>query len=514
MTHSAPCTDFLTFVNLAWGSAMHGGYGESPRAARPGTGPRRRRLRMAIRTAAVAVFAAVGVAGCQGSASSPAGAGNAAASALSSGAAQPSAPSGAAQSAVPSGTPRPALAWSAARAPLPADTDGVSGQYVVLDDVSCPAAGYCVAVGADRASSGSGDAYQGLAETLSGGAWHPAAIPDVSSANRPVSLSVSCPERGSCVAAGFAESSAKAGVPVIEQLSGGGWHPVTSPRPSDASPRGGALLTDVSCPVAGWCVATGWYLNTGGRHAAYVDTLSDGTWTAASVPLPADAAPEQGTATAVTYLAAVSCPGTGACVASGQYRDASGGTRPFAVTLSGGSWTAAAAPLPGDATAGGQLAGLWAVSCPAPGTCVGGGHYLNRGGQPRYLIDRLSGGTWTASAAPLPSGAAADQKWSQDQATVIGGLGCASASFCVATAGYVMTDNEIVPAIETLSGGTWTAARAPLPADAAPASGPGNAAFLLLATCRAPSSCLTVGSYPAADGTVAGVVETAAPRHG
>ena len=276
----------------------------------------------------------------------------------------------------------------------------------------------------------------------------------MSSANIPVSLAVSCPVRGRCVAAGFAESGAKTGVPVIEQLSGGRWHPVTPPRPGDASPSGGAILTDVSCPAAGWCVAAGWYLNTGSRRAAYVDTLSDG------------------------------------------------------------AWTAAAAPLPGDAAATGQLAGLWAVSCPAPGTCVGGGHYLDRGGQPRYLIDRLSAGTWTAAAAPLPVGAAADQKWSQDQATVIGGLGCASASFCVATAGYVTADNEIVPAIETLSGGTWTAARAPLPADAAVASGQGNAAYLMLATCPSPSSCLTVGNYPAADGTVAGVLETAAPRHG
>lgn len=498
---------------------MHGGYGESPRAARPGTGLRGWRPRTVLIVAAVAVLATVGVAACQGPASSPAGAGSAAVSAVPSGAAaRSSAPSGAAQSAqsaVPSGTPQPALAWSAARAPLPADTDGVSGQYVVLDDVSCPAAGYCVAVGADRASSASGDVYQGLAETLSGGTWRPAAIPDVSSPNPPLSLSsVSCPVQGSCVAVGFAESSAKAGVPVIEQLSGGRWHPVTSPRPGDASPGGGVILTDVSCPVADWCVATGWYLNTGGRHAAYVDTLSDGTWTAASVPLPADAAPEQGTATAVTYLAAVSCTGTGACVASGQYRDASGGTRPFTVTLAGGTWTAAAAPLPGDAAATGQLAGLWAVSCPAQGTCVGGGHYLNRGGQPRYLIDRLSAGTWTASAAPLPAGAAADQKWSQNQATVIGGLGCASASFCVATAGYVTGDNEIVPVIETLSGGSWAAAMAPLPADAAVASGQGDSAYLMLATCPAPGSCLTVGSYPATDGTVAGLVETAAPRHG
>jgi hypothetical protein len=35
------------------------------------------------------------------------------------------------------------LVWSAARAPLPPDTDGVSGQYAVLEDVSCPVVSHC-----------------------------------------------------------------------------------------------------------------------------------------------------------------------------------------------------------------------------------------------------------------------------------------------------------------------------------------------------------------------------------
>lgn len=484
---------------------MHGGNCEPLRAARTGAGLRGRWPRTVVLTAAAAL-AAFGVAGCQGHSSSSAAAGSVAQVAASGGAASSPAPSGAALAP---------LAWSAARALLPADADGVSNQYVVLGDVSCPAAGYCVAVGTDRASTGSGDVYQGLTETLADGTWTPTAIPDVSSPDTPPSSgAVSCPARGSCVAVWFVWSSTRVGIPLIEQLSGGRWHPVTPPRPGDASPNGGSVLTDISCPAADWCVATGWYFNTGGHRAAYVDTLSGGTWTAASVPLPADAAPETSTATPPTFLSAVSCTGTGACVASGQYHDTSGGSLPFTVTLSNGTWTAAAAPLPGDAAATSQLAGLWAVKCPAAGTCVAGGHYLSHSGQPRYLIDTLSGGTWTASAAPLPPDAAADQKWSQDLATTVGGLGCVSASSCIATAGYVTTDNEIVPAIETLSGGTWTAARAPLPADAVPASGQGNSAYLMLATCPTRSSCLTVGSYPAEDGTVAGMIETAAPKSG
>jgi hypothetical protein len=136
---------------------------------------------------------------------------------------------------------------------------------------------------------------------------------------------------------------------------------------------------------------------------------------------------------------------------------------------------------------------------------------MARGGQPRYLTETLSGGAWTAAALPLPADAAADQKWSQYAATAIGAVACESAGACVATADYVTKANAIVPVIETLSGGTWTPAKAPLPADAAPGSGQANAAYLQLATCPAAGHCFTVGSYPAADGTVEGVIETAVP---
>src|SRR6185437_4745760 len=259
-----------------------------------------------------------------------------------------------------------------------------------------------------------------------------------------------------------------------------------------------ATLTDVACPAAGTCVATGWYSTDAGTHDAYVDTLASGSWTAGSVPLPADAVPEQSSLTASTYLAAVACPAAGACVATGQYRDSGGQTRAFVDMLAGGAWTAAKAPLPADAATSGQLAGLWAVGCAAPGNCVAAGHYLNGGGQPRYLTETLSAaGAWAPAGLALPADAAADQKWAQYADTTVGGLACAAAGNCVASAGYVTKATALVPLIETLSGGAWTAAKAPLPADAATGSGPAHAVYLELVTCPAAASCLMVGSYPA-----------------
>ena len=456
---------------------MHGTHGKSSLAAYAG---------------GLALVAAIGVAACQGH-SSP----------IASGSPSPSSV-GRSTVIIPA-----SVNWSAARASLPTAAKRVSGQFAQLTDVSCPTVGTCVAVGGVKAS---GDVTQGLIEMLSDSTWTPTTVPGLSSRSGAAPLNaVSCRAQVTCVAVGFVGSATNVFTPVIETLSGGRWSRVKPPLPDDAATTASATLNDIACPAAGTCVATGWYVNQGGDRNGYVDMLSNGTWTAASAVLPKDAASEQSSAAASTFLAAVSCAGVGACVASGQYRDTHGQTRALIETLSGGAWTATAAPLPADAAATGQVSGLWAVDCPSPGACVAAGHYIVRGGQPRFLTDTLAGGAWTAAAIPLPAEAAADQKWSQYVSTTVGGLACPSAGYCVASAGYVTKANQIVPVIETLSDGAWTPVVAPLPADAAPGTGQGNAAYLELVTCPAAGHCLIAGSYPADDGTVEGLIEVSVP---
>jgi hypothetical protein len=210
---------------------MHGTNSESPEAAYRGAGPRGRRAHTAVIVTAVALLAGIGVAGCQGKAS-------------------PAAPGSAARSPVPSGTGQssvaapPSLEWSPARAPLPADTNGVSGQYASLSDVSCQKVGNCVAVGFDKASGG---VTQGVVETLSDGIWTPTAVPAVSSKKGIATLSaVTCLAQGTCVAAGFLTSAAGGLTPVIapliETLSGGAWTAVKAPLPADAATGSGPQM--------------------------------------------------------------------------------------------------------------------------------------------------------------------------------------------------------------------------------------------------------------------------------
>src|SRR6202035_3733375 len=103
----------------------------------------------------------------------------------------------------------------AARAPRPADANGVSRQYTQLVDISCPDVGNCVAVGGDRAGGPGGDVYHGLIETLSDGTWTATAVPDMSTKTGVAALGgVSCPALGTCVAVGLVDPAGAASTPV------------------------------------------------------------------------------------------------------------------------------------------------------------------------------------------------------------------------------------------------------------------------------------------------------------
>lgn len=137
--------------------------------------------------------------------------------------------------------------------------------------------------------------------------------------------------------------------------------------------------------------------------------------------------------------------------------------------------------------------------------------YITRDGYRWFYIDTLSGGTWTAARAPLPADAAR-HKGASPANTFLAAIACARPGACVVSGQYQDASGAIRPVILTLSGGTWRAVTVPLPIDKVSESGPANQAFLELASCPAASSCLTVGSYVSVDGTREAVIETATSR--
>jgi hypothetical protein len=299
------------------------------------------------------------------------------------------------------------------------------------------------------------------------------------------------------VAVGYYD--AKDSGPVVATLSDGTWTATTPPLPGDAAPSKTdiAYLTDVACPAPGTCIATGRYEDKDNHGQALILTLAGGTWRATRAPLPADAVP-----TNAPTLVQAACPAAGSCVVIGQYARRGDVVVPFADTLSAGTWRSAPVPLPAGTTTG----GLTGISCWAPGNCMAVGYYTS-GSQPRYLAETLSGGTWTASTPPLPAGAAASQT-SKTWSASLAAIACRAHGFCTALGSYLVAD-EVQGAIDTLSGGTWKAAKAPLPVGAAI---PNQWLYFYSAVCPAAGSCVAVGYYEAQDGSGQVLIETATSK--
>jgi hypothetical protein len=298
-------------------------------------------------------------------------------------------------------------------------------------------------------------------------------------------------------------------VPVVARLSGGGWSASTLPLPSDAAPATNAYLLSIGCAAGGSCIATGYYTDQDGDSQPLIETQSATGWSATRAPLPTGSVPATtGTWQFSSVLDGVTCPAAGGCIAVGWYSRAGKTTAGLVERQSGGTWTPTTVALPKDATAAGQIAGLYGISCPpASGACVSVGTYTVSGGQPRYLAETLSGGGWSPAALPLPAGASVTQKSSAGNAQLYA-VACRAAGSCVGAASYVGGTGMSV-AIDTLSGNAWTAAKAALPAGAEATR---QQAAFIGATCPAADSCLAVGTYIAQDGAMAPLIDTAGRR--
>ncbi len=317
-------------------------------------------------------------------------------------------------------------------------------------------------------------------EDLTGMTWAPAQLPlpanamNIADTAADVFLSgVSCPAAGNCIAVGSYTNSNQNGQALIETLSHGAWTPAQAPLPANAASQQQSSLGGIACPAAGKCVATGDYTDQSGHVQALIETLSHGTWTPAQGPTLEGAG---------VFLGAVACAGVGNCVATGTYTNTQQFNQAVLVTLSHGTWSAVAAPLPPPSAGNSQLT---AVACPALGTCVAiGGFNVADSGQGQGLIETLSQGTWTPSAAPLPADAS-------NQDVELSGLACPASGTCIAVGAYdwTLASSGIRALIETLANGKWTPAGAP---DQPGASG---SAYLNGIACPSVGACVATGTY-------------------
>jgi len=157
------------------------------------------------------------------------------------------------------------------------------------------------------------------------------------------------------------------------------------------------VLGAVSCPAGGSCVAVGYYIDTSGGYHGLIDTLSGGTWTAATVP----AGGLDPAAAAQVVLHQVSCPAVGSCAVTGGYVDSSGHRQGLLASLADGTWTAVTAPTsalsPGPWTD--PAPSFSSLSCAAAGSCVAVGYYLAVP-DPGYATSAASGIAGIAADGP------------------------------------------------------------------------------------------------------------------
>jgi hypothetical protein len=230
--------------------------------------------------------------------------------------------------------------------------------------ISCPKTGDCTVAGNDLSPTGTQATF---VAAESKGTWG-SAVPLPGFARGGAVTALSCKAVGDCSAGGWA-SSYRHQVPFVASETGGTWTSSAVAGFDHLSPAAvhTGRISALSCASPGNCSAGGTYQPSAGETSVLFVSEVGGKWQAAK-PAPGVAKTERGIS-----LAAISCPAAGDCGAViTRGTTGYGGISPatgYVLLQTGGTW-APARPVAGTTGTGGATA----VSCPAAGVCVAGGH--------------------------------------------------------------------------------------------------------------------------------------------
>jgi hypothetical protein len=358
--------------------------------------------------------------------------------------------------------------WASTRAPEPADI-GRKHRYGFVsgsETVACGAVGHCVALGHyKRAHLG----HRSFVETLTSGTWQavPAAVPNGDSPDEQVILHAASCGGSDC----FAVGDTSAGRAVISTLHAGTWTTRYAPTPQGQNER--SHLFSVSCATQTYCVAVGLVRSTQNKLSPLIDTLDNGSWSAGTLPLPANA---NATQVFGHHIQAVSCGAPGFCSAVGQYRTDAPESHSVLITLEAGQWTPTETNISGFL--GTQDDHISQVACASADRCIA---IDTRA----FVVASYHNGSWSAARANVPPGEGTDE--GTDWYGFIEGVGCISSNSCLAVGNYG-TDYYGSTLVNTFSGSSSSAAAMPLPDPAV------TAGDLSAVSCVA-DGCVAVGTY-------------------
>jgi hypothetical protein len=277
----------------------------------------------------------------------------------------------------------------------------------------------------------------------------------------------------------------------------------TNPPAGDQS----ASLASVACTGPGSCVAVGTFTNAGDLFQPMVASETKGVWGRASeIVLPSDA---NATTASGVGLDSVACTSQGNCVAVGAYDDNSPGQQSMVAVETRGIWGPASKltlPSNADTSPGDQDAALNSVVCTSPGSCVAVGSYADATGSQQPMVATEASGVWSqASELTLPVGAPetsenfACHTENCAQYASLASVTCTSPGSCVAVGLYVDATGSVQSMVVSETGGIWGQASELKSPPGAKTSG-GNAAENLASglhsvTCTSLGDCVAVGQY-------------------
>src|SRR5579875_1582495 len=382
-----------------------------------------------------------------------------------------------------------------------------AGEAASFTSISCSTPGNCVAGGSYQNSAGGREA---MVESETDGAWGlpehvalPAGATTVAKSESATIDSVSCPAQGFCVAVGSYRGSGN-GTLVVNELSGV-WQTATTLSSVSGEITGGGALDSVSCPTVGNCVAVGTSAVGKGLIEPTIATESGGSWAKPLLPT----LPSGDDETVATSLS-VSCPAAGDCVIAGTDYPDSGPLLPLIMAESGGHWQAAETlgPLAGAIDDANQMVSLGAIDCAAVGQCTAVGNEQTAAGASGFaLVD--TNGSFTEVELPYPTGTAGFL--TDDPALGLAAVGCGDPGDCAAGGGYPTAGTATAPMTAVEGGGVWSLPTAlSAPGDSAAATS--DVATVSGMSCPAVAQCEGAGSYLTGAGAeVPMVANSAAP---
>ena len=281
---------------------------------------------------------------------------------------------------------------------------------------------------------------------------------------------MTCPTADQCFATGYSSSNQ-----VILEDTDGTWTAQTVPRPGGEQ---FGEFASISCVSASDCIAAGYYAVQQSPGFNIYETLiaawNGSTWSQVSSPNQGDT---------YNFLRGVTCTSAGGsnqCTAVGDWESTSGMSTGYRTLIADGtetngtwSFTAASSPDPGMTN---NM--LQAVSCPTATSCIAVGHaetYFQQTGNfsgALALQGTQTGGVWSWSTLST-----------DDTGGVLAGLDCTSATACMAVGNQGSPTQSLV---ETWNGsGGFTVAPSPNPG--------GYSSSLGSLSCVSASNCTAVG---------------------